>query len=123
MTQVTVYIHVLDQSNNPVSCRVKIPGATAPDTRSTGSDGIAAFHLEQGVWYVASVLPIDGYTLSENSSASLQAAAIDITLHVTKGEAPSKGGILDQISSASGISKKTLILISIGILVFYILRR
>ena len=85
MTTVTTYIHVIDQYGNPVSCRVNIPGAYAPDTCSTGDDGIATFELDEGEWYTASVLPLDGYTLlPEESTESFPAAASDIMLHVNK---------------------------------------
>lgn len=99
MTEIVkTHIHVRDQLGNPVSCRVNIPGAIHPDTRSTGSDGTAIFQLEEGEFYVASVLPLSGYTLlPEGSNASFPAANFTITLNVTKETTPSLKNIPPEI--------------------------
>ena len=85
MTQ-TTEVYVVDQFDNPVLCRVKIPGANAPDTRSTGYDGIAYFQFDEDKLYDVSVLPIDGYTLIPGeSNGSFQSDSSYILLSVNKG--------------------------------------
>ena len=82
----TIEVHVIDQFENPVSCQVSIPGANTPETRSTGDDGMAYFQFsDTSKQYIASVQPLDGYTLTDDSTTSFQPDSSDnVYLSVTK---------------------------------------